>query len=109
MFKRICFLSLGLLFVFGCNSKRTETSDDDVSITVRDFDEILESGKLRALIAYSSTSYFLYKGRPMGYEYELLEKLAAHFDLELELIVAEDLNSLLTELDKGNVDLVAYG
>ena len=109
MFKKICLFSVCLLTLIGCNTKRTDTIDAVEDVTVRDFDEILQSGKLRALIAYSSTSYFLYKGRPMGYEYELLEKLAAHFNLELELIVAEDLNSLLLELNKGNVDLVAYG
>ncbi|WP_149276407.1 MltF family protein [Pareuzebyella sediminis] len=102
-----CFI----LLVTGCNSNSTinNDSDDGANIRIRDYEDILEDGKLRALIAYSSTSYFLYKGRPMGYEYELLQRLADSFNLELELIVAEDLNSLLKQLTEGDIDLVAYG
>ena len=111
MYNKLFLLGIGLVVCIGCNSNSAKTNDDydNVTATIRDYEDILEDGKLKALIAYSSTSYFLYKGRPMGYEYELLQLLATHFNLELELIVAEDLNSLLIELNKGNVDLVAYG
>ncbi len=95
MYNKLFLCSICLVFCISCNSKYAKNNDDKVTATVRDYDDILEDGKLRALIAYSSTSYFLYKGRPMGYEYELLQRLATHFNLELELIVAEDLNSLL--------------
>lgn len=75
----------------------------------RDFPEIRQAGELRALIAYSGTSYFLYRGRPMGYEFELLQQLADHFGLELELTISKDLNKMLDEVKAGNVDLVAHG
>ncbi|WP_445383672.1 transglycosylase SLT domain-containing protein [Robiginitalea sp. IMCC43444] len=75
----------------------------------RDLDQIREDGKLRALIAYSATSYFLYKGQTMGYEYELLRRLANHLDLELEIRVARDLDQMLEILQKGQVDIVAHG
>ena len=104
-------LSLFSLIFLTCNTKNKEhdSGEDNTNLIYRDFENIKEDGKLRALLAYSSTSYFLYKGRPMGYEYELLERLAEHFDLELEITVSEDLNSLLSELNKGAVDIVAYG
>ena len=75
----------------------------------RDLDQIREDGKLRALIAYSATSYFLYKGQTMGYEYELLRRLANHLELELEIRVARDLDQMLEILQKGQVDIVAHG
>jgi len=111
MNRTIFILSLFSLIFLTCNTKNKQhTSNEEKTIpTYRDFEDIKEDGKLRALIAYSSTSYFLYKGKPMGYEYELLERLADHFDLELEITVSEDLNSLLAELNKGAVDIVAYG
>ncbi|MEC7771039.1 MAG: transporter substrate-binding domain-containing protein [Bacteroidota bacterium] len=104
-------VSLCSLVLLACNTKNKEidSSVDNSNHVSKDFEDIKEDGKLRALLAYSSTSYFLYKGRPMGYEYELLERLAEHFDLELEITVSEDLNSLLSELNKGTVDIVAYG
>lgn len=111
MYNKLFLLGICLVVCICCNSNTAKTNNhkDNAAATIRDYEDILEDGKLKALIAYSSTSYFLYKGRPMGYEYELLQRLATHFGLELELIVAEDLNSLLSELEKGNVDLVAYG
>ena len=75
----------------------------------RDLTEIKKKGKLTALIAYSGTSYFLYKGRPMGYEYELLEKLADHFQLDLDLRVSKNLDLMLEELKEGDIDIVAHG
>lgn len=104
-------LSLFSLIFLTCTTKNKEhdSGEDNTNLIYRDFADIKEDGKLRALLAYSSTSYFLYKGRPMGYEYELLERLAEHFDLELEITVSEDLNSLLSELNNGAVDIVAYG
>lgn len=112
MYNKIFLFIICLTLCSSCNfnsSKNNDNNENTETATVRDYKDIVEDGKLKALIAYSSTSYFLYRGRPMGYEYELLQRLATHFDLELELIVAEDLNSLLKELSKGNVDLVAYG
>lgn len=100
---------LAILFL-GCNLKNEKKTDEPkTDFSPRDFQKIKKAGKLRALLAYSSTSYFLYKGKPMGYEYELLERLANHFNLELEITVSEDLSSLLSELNKGTVDIVAYG
>ncbi len=75
----------------------------------RDLTEIQTDGKLRALIAYSATSYFLYRGQPMGYEYELLKRLADDLGVELELHVSRDLDEMLNELKKGTVDIVAHG
>lgn len=75
----------------------------------RDLDEIREDGVLRALIIYSSTSYFLYRGQPMGFEYELLERLADHLELKLELIVSTNLDNQFEVLNRGDVDLIAHG
>ena len=75
----------------------------------RDFDEIKKDGVLRALVVYSSTSYFLYRGETLGFEYELLKLLAAHLDLKLELIISDDLDSEFEVLNRGDVDLIAHG
>ena len=86
-----------------------ETSENNVPDVNRDLEDIRADGKLRALVAYSATGYFLYRGKPMGYEYELLKRLAEHLDLELELRVVRDLDQMLEILQHGQVDLVAHG
>lgn len=75
----------------------------------RDLDDIRKDGVLRALVVYSSTSYFLYKGQAMGFEYELLERLADHLNLKLEIVVSADLDSEFEVLNRGDVDLIAHG
>ncbi len=73
-----------------------------------DLPEIEERGKLVAITSYSATSYFLYRGQPMGYEYELLQRLANHLELELEIKIAYNLDSFVHMLNKGEGDLVAH-
>ena len=75
----------------------------------RDLEEIKKDGVLRALVVYSSTSYFLYRGKTMGFEYELLNGLAEHLNLKLELIISDDLDSEFEVLNRGDVDLIAHG
>lgn len=75
----------------------------------RDLAEIQKSGVLRALTVYSGTTYFLYKGRPMGYEYELLERYADYLGVELELVVVKNMDDLFDQLNAGKGDIVAHG
>jgi membrane-bound lytic murein transglycosylase F len=75
----------------------------------RDLEEIKKDGVLRALVVYSSTSYFLYRGQAMGFEYELLTQLAKHLDLKLELVVSNNLDTQFEVLNRGDVDLIAHG
>jgi len=75
----------------------------------RDFDEMLVDGKLKVLTTYSGTSYFLYKGQPMGFEFELLQKFARDMKLEIDLQIVGSIDSLFYYLNRGDVDLVAHG
>lgn len=70
--------------------------------------EIKKRGKLRILTLYSSTSYFIYRGQPMGYEYELAADFAESLGLETEVIVAENTNKLIQLLREGKGDVIAY-
>lgn len=75
----------------------------------RDLDAIKSRGKLVALVGNSSSSYFIYRGRPMGFEYELLERLAAELEVDLEVVVPNDMNDVFDMLNKGEGDIVAAG
>ncbi len=74
-----------------------------------DLPQIRERGILRGITTYSATSYFIYRGRPMGYEYELLNRLADHLGLELEIVIARNLDSLFAMLRRGDGDIIAHG
>lgn len=94
----------------GCNNGSGPARQDAAHrMDGRDLQEITQDGKLRALTTYSGTSYFLYRGQPMGYEYELLKRFADHLGVDLEIHVSENIDNMLHELNQGNVDLVAHG
>jgi ABC-type amino acid transport substrate-binding protein len=73
----------------------------------RDWASIKARDTLTAIAAYNSTTYFIYRGEPMGYEYELLREFAKDHGLALKLIVVQSRDSMFTMLRNGNVDLVA--
>lgn len=102
-----------LLFTACSSDKLCNCEDDllpsDMKVVDVDLEEIKEKGYLTALTTYSSTSYFIYRGQPMGYEYELLERLTDYLDVELDLQVAEDLDSMMYLLNSGQVDIIAHG
>jgi membrane-bound lytic murein transglycosylase F len=73
----------------------------------RDLPEIIAAGKLRVLITYNSTGYFLYRGETLGYEYELLTLFARDAKLKLEPVVVRDSRELFDRLNRGEGDVVA--
>jgi len=105
-----------LLMQIACDSatERSHTttpegSQASSSPVSRDLQQIKEDGTLRALTIYSGTSYFLYRGQTMGYEFELLERFAEFLDVELEIVLSNDIDSLLYDLNEGKADVVAHG
>jgi membrane-bound lytic murein transglycosylase F len=72
-----------------------------------DLAEIRERGTLTVLAPYNSTTYFVYRGEPLGYEYELLQAFAREHDLTLKMVVVTDPKSLLPLLNSGEGDIAA--
>lgn len=63
---------------------------------------------LRVATLYSPESYFIYRETRMGYDYELVSRLAADRSMTLDLQVAPSLSAAIEMLDSGFVDLIAY-
>jgi len=68
---------------------------------------IREYGALKVVTEYNSISYFLYRGQPLGFQYEMLQELANHMNLPLEVSVSNDLGRNFSDLQEGQVDLIA--
>ncbi|MDT5271600.1 MAG: rane-bound lytic murein transglycosylase [Acidobacteriota bacterium] len=73
----------------------------------RDLAEVRERGELTVLAPYNSTTYFVYRGEPLGYEYELLRAFAEGQGLKLKMVVVTDPKSLLPLLNSGEGDVAA--
>lgn len=95
-------LLLLISVLLSCNgSKKTEKENNF------DLNDIKKRGKIVALTDYNSTSYFIYRGTPMGYQYEMLQLLAKHLDLDLEIVITNDLDDAFDRLNEYECDLVA--
>ena len=68
---------------------------------------IRQYGALKVVTEYNSISYFLYRGQPLGFQFELLQELANHLNLALEVSVSNDLEKNFSDLQAGGVDMIA--
>ncbi len=73
----------------------------------RDLAQIRERGYLVVLAPYNSTTYFIYQGEPLGYEYELLQAFTKDLGISLKILVVTDPKSLFPLLNSGEGDIAA--
>jgi len=57
----------------------------------------------------NSTNYFIYKGEPMGFNYELLKSFSDHIGIDLEIVTENQLERAFEMLKSGEADLLAIG
>lgn len=102
-------LAFSLVFVFACHNKpgRGSGFTSEPSVTI-DLQQIRERGYLEAIIDNSSTSYFIYKGTSMGYQYELLKRLTAFLKVELRIKVMSGIEQAIDALNQGQGDVLAF-
>jgi len=74
-----------------------------------DLDDIKKRKVLRILTRNTSTTFFIYKGDQLGFEYELAREFAKSLGVRLEVVIPPTREALLEYLDAGRGDLVAAG
>ncbi|RLD80514.1 MAG: lytic transglycosylase F, partial [Bacteroidetes bacterium] len=78
-----------------------------------DLDPSLRNVQVRdtliALTDYNSTNYFIYRGEPMGYQFEMLKEFADFLDVNLKLVITSDMHGAFDLLEEGTVDMMAMG
>lgn len=109
---KLLFSSLLLLAALSACSSSSEESEQGKAISVQpiDFDlnKIKKRGRLVAVVDNSSTGYFIYRGRPMGYEYELLTRFTKSLGVDLKVILTANIEQAFKMLDSGEADIMAY-
>lgn len=100
------YLFIFLLFALSCNQPNNTTLLSPQ--VVLDLEGIKKRGYITALVDNNSFSYFIYKGRPIGYEYELLKLLAKQLKVELKIKVISGVENGITQLNSGEGDILAF-
>ena len=108
---RNVFLLTLMLFLFSTCIEQTRSAsvwdNGRFEAPLRDLETIQKEGRLRVVVDYGSTSYFVYRGRPMGFKYELLREMAHDLGVELDFFVSADLEATFRGLETGRYDLAA--
>lgn len=76
-------------------------------VAVDDLEAIKKRGVLRVLTRNSATTYFLWRGEFLGFEYELARHFAEQHGLRLEMVVPPSRDLLLPWLKQGKGDIIA--
>lgn len=91
------------LLICICDKRLENNSDSEIS----DLQRIRESGVLKVATDFNSTDYFLYRGRPKGYQYELILALCKELGVRPEITAVGDMAKSCEGLIAGDFDLVA--
>ena len=91
------------------NTPETDNTHPKVEVQGVTLEDVISRGKLTAIVNNSPTSYFIYKGRPMGYQYDLLHRLCRDFNIELEIKIISSIPNALDSLRLKKADILASG
>ncbi|NQZ74870.1 MAG: transporter substrate-binding domain-containing protein [Ekhidna sp.] len=105
--------SILILITLSCKQSSSSRSNRDYPqreeyIADFDLEEIKKRGYLTAIMDNSSTGLFIYKGKTMGYEYELLKMFCAEQDIDLRINITQNLAEAFNQLNTGEGDILAY-
>ncbi|MEN8249894.1 MAG: transporter substrate-binding domain-containing protein [Bacteroidota bacterium] len=110
--RKIIYLGIIFFTFMACSGPKDEPTqaEEEYSVPPVDLDlaEIIERGYINAAIDQNSTSYFIYKGELMGFEYELLKRFENFLDVKVNIIVQPSIEASFRMLNRGEVDIVAY-
>ncbi len=111
MIKRYIIFFIASLLI-SCNPETETVADIENNIEVIEgisLDSILRKGKLRVIVNNTPTSYFIYRGTPMGYQYDLMKRFCRDMNLELEIKVVASIPDAIDSLMAKKADVLAAG
>ncbi|MBC8487108.1 MAG: transporter substrate-binding domain-containing protein [Bacteroidetes bacterium] len=115
---RVSFNSILLVFTiltvyfFSCRTREKNPAETDQIVKKPEniiLNRILKEKKLIATTEYNSTNYFVYRGEPMGYQYELLKSFTKFLGVKLDIKIINNLESSFDCLNEDECDLIALG
>ncbi|HSH20878.1 MAG TPA: lytic transglycosylase F, partial [Draconibacterium sp.] len=101
------FFSLVVIFLWNEIKDSPGKKKAESISALNDYARIKETGVLKAAVSYSSSNYFVYRGRPMGFEYELLQALSEDLGVNLEIFVSNHIDESIYGLKNNRFDIIA--
>jgi len=103
----ITFFSFLVIVSFSCSDNNKLPDLTGSRLLNADLKEIRQRGRLIAVTDFNSTNYFIYKGEPMGFNYELLKTFSDQAGIDLEIVTENHIEHAIDMLNSGKADLIA--
>ena len=94
------------IILFGCGTGVKEQANKKVN-KKKDLEAILDRDTLIVLTENGALSYYEYKDKYLGFEYEILDSFARHIGVELQLINVANPAHFVSKLNSGEGDVIA--
>jgi membrane-bound lytic murein transglycosylase F len=101
----IFIISLLLIILSSCKKEIAEKAF--IQTSFEDMGEFRQRGRIIAVTDFNSTNYFVYKGQPMGFHYELLKSFSDFSGINIEIISENDINRSIEMVNSGEADILA--
>lgn len=103
----LSIITLFMMILAGVLIMKTCKTQPEEETTVRDYDEIVASGTLRAVTGYNEISYFAQADTVSGFQYEMLQAFAKAHGLRLDIKPVSSFSQRLNYVWKGQYDILA--
>jgi membrane-bound lytic murein transglycosylase F len=104
---RVHYFFIYLLFIVLASCKKETPEKVVMQTAFDDLQEFSQRGRIIAVTDFNSTNYFVYKGQPMGFHYELLKSFSDFSGINIEIITGNDINKSIEMLNSGEADILA--
>ncbi len=101
-FALFAFAFMISLLLSSCQCNRNKGHEIDLDGMHVQLPDTLRVGMLN-----SPTTYFDYRGTPMGYDYELMDRFSKFYGLQFKVIVGGTISEMIQWLDEGKIDVLA--
>ena len=108
-----CLLTVFAVNLVSCGEKEEKKisplgiTEEEYAGTAYDLDQIQEAGELIAVTLSGPDTYYEYKGKGFGLQFELAEHFAVSIGAKLRMEAVRDTAELFQRLKKGEADLIA--
>jgi len=102
--KNITYTLSLLLCLASCKTKKEEPLIIPAPTTLEQIDQ---RGVLNVCSYYNTTDYYVYKGIPKGFHYELVKDFANYLGVKLNIEINPNIEESIRKLNEGKYDLIA--
>lgn len=112
---RVLVTILCILMIAGCSTDKSSNKKQQRQVKPPltthnpfELDTIRKRGYITAIVDNSASSMFLYRGEPMGFEYELISMFAKSMGLKLKFRITQSIMDGFELLNAGEGDILAH-